>query len=249
MGRPVPEPYSVVFECSGKAAAAESALDQVDFGGTFVFVGTGHEQPRVNHNRVIILELDAPRCLQLRRRRAGGPRSTCSRPGAARSTRSIDGDDVLLDGLLPAMERLAAGEIPAKVMVVPEVSHMTSAMNEEATFKPRLNHVAFTMDRSLLDDAGRAEILDFYGDVFGWTEGDNSMEQGNPLILYTGAVGPSSCTCFPATSRCSARASITSASRSRRAKNCEASSTGRRARQATDDRVSIIDVKSRTHPR
>ena len=33
----------------------------------------------------------------------------------------IDGTDVLLDGLLPAMERLAAGEIPAKVMVVPEV--------------------------------------------------------------------------------------------------------------------------------
>ena len=23
-------------------------------------------------------------------------------------------------------------------------------------------------------------------EVFGWTEGDNSTEQGNPLILYTG---------------------------------------------------------------
>ena len=54
---PVPEPYSVVFECSGNAAAARAALDQVDFAGTFVFVGTGHDQPRVNHNRVIILEL------------------------------------------------------------------------------------------------------------------------------------------------------------------------------------------------
>ena len=43
------------------------------------------------------------------------------------------------------------------------------------------------MDRALLDDAGRAEILDFYGEVFGWTEGDNTMESGNPLILYTGA--------------------------------------------------------------
>jgi len=56
----------------------------------------------------------------------------------------------------------------------------------EETYLPRLNHVAFTMDRSQLDDAGRAEILDFYGEVFGWTEGDNSMESGNPLILYTG---------------------------------------------------------------
>ena len=56
----------------------------------------------------------------------------------------------------------------------------------EEHYLPRLNHVAFTMDPDALDDAGRAEILDFYGDVFGWTEGDNSMEQGNPLILYTG---------------------------------------------------------------
>jgi hypothetical protein len=52
---------------------------------------------------------------------------------------------------------------------------------------PRLNHVAITLDPAVLDDHGRAEILDFYGDVFGWTEGDNTGESGNPLILYTGA--------------------------------------------------------------
>jgi catechol 2,3-dioxygenase-like lactoylglutathione lyase family enzyme len=52
--------------------------------------------------------------------------------------------------------------------------------------RPRLNHVALTVDPALLDERGRAEILDFYGEVFGWTEGDNSGEQGNPLILYTG---------------------------------------------------------------
>ena len=52
---------------------------------------------------------------------------------------------------------------------------------------PRLNHVAISMDPALLDDRGRAELLDFYGDVFGWTEGDNTGEEGNPLILYTGA--------------------------------------------------------------
>jgi hypothetical protein len=40
-----------------------------------------------------------------------------------------------------------------------------------------------------MDDAARAEILAFYGDVFGWTEGDNTGEPGNPLILYTGAFG------------------------------------------------------------
>jgi catechol 2,3-dioxygenase-like lactoylglutathione lyase family enzyme len=55
--------------------------------------------------------------------------------------------------------------------------------------RPRLNHIAITMDRALLDEAGRAELLAFYGDVFGWSEGDNTGEDGNPLIMYTGAFG------------------------------------------------------------
>jgi catechol 2,3-dioxygenase-like lactoylglutathione lyase family enzyme len=57
------------------------------------------------------------------------------------------------------------------------------------TERPTLNHVAISMEPALLDERGRAEVLDFYGDVFGWTEGDNSGEEGNPLILYTGAFG------------------------------------------------------------
>ncbi len=52
-----------------------------------------------------------------------------------------------------------------------------------------LNHVAISMPPAVLDERGRADILDFYGRVFGWTEGDNTGEQGNPLILYTGAFG------------------------------------------------------------
>ena len=56
----------------------------------------------------------------------------------------------------------------------------------EPAFPPRLNHVAITMPPGELDDAARAEIKDFYGDVFGWVEGDNSGESGNPLILMTG---------------------------------------------------------------
>ena len=55
------------------------------------------------------------------------------------------------------------------------------------TDRPVLNHVAFSMDPALLDERGRAEILEFYGDVFGWREADNTGESGNPLILYTGA--------------------------------------------------------------
>jgi hypothetical protein len=51
------------------------------------------------------------------------------------------------------------------------------------------NHVAMSMDPEVLDEQGRADVLAFYGEVFGWTEGDNTGETGNPLILYTGAFG------------------------------------------------------------
>ena len=46
--------------------------------------------------------------------------------------------------------------------------------------------MAISVDADVLDDAGRAALLDFFGEVFGWVEGDNSTESGNPLILYTG---------------------------------------------------------------
>ena len=120
-------------------------------------------------------------------------------------------------------------------------------MADETTFLPRLNHVAFTMDRALLDDAGREVIKDFYGEVFGWTEGDNSMESGNPLILYTGEFaqfvyllpGDEPMVCprldhfgFQVATKEELQEIVDRA----------------KARQATDDRVSIIDVKSRlTH--
>jgi len=57
------------------------------------------------------------------------------------------------------------------------------------TGRPTLNHVAISMDPAALDERGRAAVLAFYGEVFGWTEGDNTGEEGNPLILYTGAFG------------------------------------------------------------
>jgi hypothetical protein len=54
------------------------------------------------------------------------------------------------------------------------------------SFAPRINHVAISVDADVLDDEGRAALLAFYSEVFGWTEGDNSTEKGNPLILVTG---------------------------------------------------------------
>lgn len=35
---------------------------------------------------------------------------------------------------------------------------------------PRFNHVAMSVPAELLDEQGRADILGFYGDVFGWQE-------------------------------------------------------------------------------
>lgn len=58
-----------------------------------------------------------------------------------------------------------------------------------ASFTPRLNHIAMSVDPTVMDAPGRKEILDFYGEVFGWAEGDNSGEEGDPLILYTGTFG------------------------------------------------------------
>jgi hypothetical protein len=54
-------------------------------------------------------------------------------------------------------------------------------------FTPRINHVAISVDARVMDEEGRAALLDFYSTVFGWVEGDNSTEEGNPLILYTGS--------------------------------------------------------------
>ena len=57
------------------------------------------------------------------------------------------------------------------------------------SFAPRINHVAISVDAGVMDETGRADLLRFFSDVFGWVEGDNSTEKGNPLILYTGALG------------------------------------------------------------
>ncbi|HVM64148.1 MAG TPA: hypothetical protein VMU14_04750 [Acidimicrobiales bacterium] len=110
--------------------------------------------------------------------------------------------------------------------------------------RPVLNHVAITMDPALLDDHGRTEILDFYGDVFGWREADNTGEEGNPLILYTGAFAQfvyllpgSPCLTAPALDHFGVLVGTVD----------ELRATVERARrwQERDARVRIIDVKSR----
>ena len=59
-------------------------------------------------------------------------------------------------------------------------------MATRPTGRPIINHIAISVDATILDERGRAAFIDFAGEVFGWVEGDNSTEKGNPLILYTG---------------------------------------------------------------
>lgn len=49
--------------------------------------------------------------------------------------------------------------------------------------KPRFNHVAMTVAPDLLDEANRADILSFYGDVFGWQEMPTMTEDRKRLVL------------------------------------------------------------------
>jgi len=49
--------------------------------------------------------------------------------------------------------------------------------------KPRFNHVAMTVPADLLDETGRAAILEFYRDVFGWEELPTMTEDRKRLVL------------------------------------------------------------------
>ena len=113
--------------------------------------------------------------------------------------------------------------------------------------RPSLNHVAITMDPALLDDRGRAEILDFYGDVFGWTEADNSGEQGNPLILYTGTFAEF-VYLLPGEPFLAAPALDHFGLQISTRDELEAIVGRAEARRDRDDRVRIIDIATRTTP-
>ena len=117
----MPEPFSVVFECSGNAAAGESAIEQLDFAGICVLVGTGHDFPRLNHNRVIVLENTI---LGSYNYDADGFAAALAllASGAMPLDALVEPVDVFLDELLPVMQRCAAGEVPGKVMVRPRRS-------------------------------------------------------------------------------------------------------------------------------
>lgn len=51
------------------------------------------------------------------------------------------------------------------------------------TRTPRFNHVAMSVPADLLDEQGRAELLDFWGGVFGFQELPTETEDRRKLVL------------------------------------------------------------------
>jgi threonine dehydrogenase-like Zn-dependent dehydrogenase len=118
MTLPVAEPFAVAFECSGHASAAETALGQLDYAGTLVIVGTGFEPPRFNQNRLIIFELEVIGAYNYNDD-GFGPAVDLLGSGMLPLESLIEPADIPLSEVMEAMERLARGEIPSKVMVQP----------------------------------------------------------------------------------------------------------------------------------
>jgi 2-desacetyl-2-hydroxyethyl bacteriochlorophyllide A dehydrogenase len=114
----VDEPVDAVLECSGHAAAMEAGLSQLKRGGTLVLVGAGMHHPRFDNNRILLNELvitgayvydpdGFPRALEL-----------LASPEFPTDV-LIESDDVALEALNDAVERLVAGELAAKVLIAP----------------------------------------------------------------------------------------------------------------------------------
>jgi 2-desacetyl-2-hydroxyethyl bacteriochlorophyllide A dehydrogenase len=129
-GDTVDDAFDVALECSGHAVAMEAALGQLRRGGTLVLVGAGMKAPRFDPNRILLNELvitgafvydpdGFPRALEL-----------LASPGFPLDV-LIEADDVPLEGLLDACERLSAGDLPAKVLIAPnQASRNQTSMNQ-----------------------------------------------------------------------------------------------------------------------
>ncbi len=113
-----PHAVDVVLECSGKKAAMECGFHQLRRGGHLVLVGAGIEAPAFDPNRMILNELTVTGSFVYD---AGGFERALELLGSGLMPVDvlIDPDDVTLQGLGEAMQKLAAGDIAGKVMVVP----------------------------------------------------------------------------------------------------------------------------------
>lgn len=114
----VEDACDVAFECSGAPRAFRAALAQLRKAGTLVIVGSGMEKPRLDANRVLLNELRVTGAYNYDE--DGFQRALALLAAGRLPTQLlIEPEDVPLRGLLGAIERLAAGRIGGKLMVVP----------------------------------------------------------------------------------------------------------------------------------
>jgi 2-desacetyl-2-hydroxyethyl bacteriochlorophyllide A dehydrogenase len=113
-----PDAFDVVLECSGHHAAMEAGLAQLERGGTLVLVGAGIHPPRFDPNRILLNELVITGSFVYD---AGGFERALEliADPSFPSDLLLEPADVDLDGLMGALEGLAGGDLPAKVLVVP----------------------------------------------------------------------------------------------------------------------------------
>jgi hypothetical protein len=60
---------------------------------------------------------------------------------------------------------------------------LSEAPNDAAVRTPVFNHVAMSVPAAALDTSGRADLLDFYSEVFGWSEMPTLTEDRKRLVL------------------------------------------------------------------
>jgi (R,R)-butanediol dehydrogenase/meso-butanediol dehydrogenase/diacetyl reductase len=114
----VDNPYDAAIECSGRASAMEAALGLLGPAGHLVLSGTSMEKPQWEPLRILLLELVVTGAYEYD---DGGFQAALDllASGKLPIEELAEPADTPLDGLLAAMEGLAAGEITRKVMVNP----------------------------------------------------------------------------------------------------------------------------------
>lgn len=117
-GAMVDEPFDVVLECSGKAAAMEVGLAQLKRAGTMVLVGAGIEYPRLSSSRILLNELVVTGAFVYDHDGYERALELLARPDFPTDL-LIERDDVPLPGIFDAIQKLGAGDLAAKVMIVP----------------------------------------------------------------------------------------------------------------------------------
>ncbi len=111
----------VVLECSGKKAAMEAGFHQLRQGGTMALVGAGMEAPSFDPNRLLLNEITV--CGSFVYDLGGFERALeMLASGALPNRLLIEPEDVPLDRISEALAELAGGTIAAKAMVVPRLS-------------------------------------------------------------------------------------------------------------------------------